>query len=113
METVRLSESFQDLLKTKPLKKSKRFILHVIEGTHPPRFGVLVPKRLAKRAVDRNTIKRLVRQACRNCLGDYQGAVLVRLKQTVHHIPDSERSVWWTELLQLLSCLSGREQSGP
>lgn len=80
-------------------------MLHAIAGDQPARLGVLVPKRLAKRAVDRNTLKRIVRQAFRQHAAGFQGAALVRLTKPVTQIPDSERSAWWMELQHLLSCL--------
>lgn len=86
-------------------------MLHAIKGDHPPRFGVLVPKRLAKRAVDRNTLKRLVRHACQEALVGYRGAVLIRLSKSIDGISNSERSIWWMELRQLLGCLSEQGQS--
>ncbi|WP_370569137.1 ribonuclease P protein component [Limnobacter humi] len=81
-------------------------MLHAIPDDADARFGILVPKRLAKRAVDRNTLKRLVREACRAHLVNYRGQVLVRLTKPVGQIGHSQRADWWKELHQLLDCLS-------
>lgn len=102
------SESFSGLLKTRPLAKTDRLMLHALFQECPPQFGILIPKRLVKRAVDRNALKRLVRHACQSAFADYQGKFLVRLNKPVKKVGHSDRAAWWLELQQLLSDLSRR-----
>lgn len=100
------SETFSDLLKTRPVARSDRLMLHAIAGEGLTQYGILVPKRLAKRAVDRNTLKRLIRHACQDALVDYHGKVLVRLRKPVTFVGDSDRASWWNELNQLFKGLA-------
>lgn len=86
-------------------------MLHAIFQDTPAQFGILIPKRLAKRAVDRNTLKRLIRHACQDALGSYQGKFLVRLSKPVKAVGHSDRAAWWTELRHLFSELSQRAPS--
>jgi len=88
-------------------------MLHALFEDTPPQFGILIPKRLANRAVDRNALKRMIREACRNTLKDYQGKFLVRLSKPVKAVGHSDRAAWWTELQQLFSDLSRRVPSRP
>jgi ribonuclease P protein component len=88
-------------------------MLHVLLEDTPPRFGILIPKRLANRAVDRNALKRMIRQACQHSLKDYQGRFLVRLNKPVKAVGLSDRAAWWTEIQQLFSDLSRRVPSQP
>jgi ribonuclease P protein component len=107
------SETFGGLLKTRPLAKTDRLMLHALFENTPPRFGILIPKRLANRAVDRNALKRIIREACRSTLKDYQGRFLVRLSKPVKAVGHSDRAAWWTEVQQLFSDLSRRASSRP
>jgi ribonuclease P protein component len=88
-------------------------MIHALFEDTPPQFGILIPKRLANRAVDRNALKRMIREACRNALKDYQGKFLVRLSKPVKAVSHSDRAAWWTELQQLFSDLSRRVPSQP
>lgn len=82
-------------------------MLHYLPGPEPLSLGVMVPKRLAKRAVDRHTLKRLVREAFRLELAPgLTGQILVRLNRPVASIPFSGRPEWWNEIRQLLNALS-------
>ncbi|KYP11943.1 MAG: hypothetical protein A0129_04580 [Limnobacter sp. CACIAM 66H1] len=105
------SETFGGLLKTRPVAKTDRLMLHALFEDTPPQFGILIPKRLAKRAVDRNTLKRLIRHACQDSLGNYQGRFLVRLSKPVCAVGHSDRAAWWIELQQLFNDLSRRVPS--
>ena len=69
-------------------------------------FGILVPKRFAKRAIDRNTLKRLIREACRNEVKLEKGRLLVRLTKSLVFVGEMDRIKWWEEIRQLLSSLS-------
>jgi ribonuclease P protein component len=88
-------------------------MLHVLFRETPPQFGILIPKRLAKRAVDRNTLKRLIRHACQDALKNRQGKFLVRLSKPVQAVAYSDRASWWKELQELFSELSRQVSSLP
>ncbi|HEX4842146.1 MAG TPA: ribonuclease P protein component [Limnobacter sp.] len=107
MQAIDRSSSFGPLLKTRPVAKTARLMLHALptssETSSGVAIGVLIPKRLAKRAVDRNTLKRLVRHACHAQLADTHGQFLVRLTKPVLAVGHSDRAAWWTEIRQLLS----------
>lgn len=74
------------------------------------RLGILVPKRWARRAVDRHCLKRIVRDAfVRSGLSEgLQGDLLVRLTVPVHAIGPGDRHAWQEELQQLFSMLRAR-----
>jgi ribonuclease P protein component len=53
-------------LKSGRIARAQRFVLHSIANpVGYPRLALVVPKRLVKRAVDRNRIRRLAREAFR------------------------------------------------
>lgn len=82
-------------------------MLHAIHSELPLTFGVMVPKRFAKRAVDRNALKRMIREACRQQMAYTQGQMLVRLIQPIKPVVESSRADWWKEIRHLLSVRSG------
>ncbi len=106
VKKISQSESFGSLLKTRPLIKTDRMVFHASFQQTSPQFGILIPKKLLKKAVHRNALKRLVRHACQDALSNYQGKFLVRLRKPVKVISNSDRAAWWTELRQLFSELS-------
>jgi len=57
------------------------FALHQQTGTDMPRIGAVVPKRLAKRAVTRNTIKRQIYAAAFMRSSNASAAQVVRLRR--------------------------------
>ena len=58
--------------------RGRTAILHVIPGKNPlSRFGLAVAKRLARRSVDRNRIKRLAREVFRRHAAKMRGLDLV------------------------------------
>lgn len=68
-----------------------------------PRLGLVIPKRNAKRAVHRNLIKRLAREAFRHVCGELPAYDMVlRLSKPLHPLPDgvcrNERRVWRTQI---------------
>ena len=81
-------------------------MLHCLYNDEPYAFGILVPKRFAKRAIDRNTLKRLIREACRNEVKLEKGRLLVRLTKSLVFVGEMDRIKWWEEIRQLLSSLS-------
>lgn len=82
-----------------------------VDANHGLRLGVLVPKRFVRRAVDRNALKRLFRDAVRResatlLLGDAD--MLVRVTAPVKSMGPADRSVWWEEIQQLLRKLPAK-----
>jgi len=57
------------------------FALHQLKNSPTARIGAVVPKRLAKRAVTRNTIKRQIYAAAFMRNEDSQAAQVVRLRK--------------------------------
>lgn len=79
-------------------------MLHRIKSHSDAKLGILIPKRYVKRAVDRNTLKRLIRHSCAHSLPEsFKGCLLIRLKSTVKSVPISSRAAWSKEISQLLS----------
>ena len=101
------SVGFGKVLKTRPVHKTGRMMLHHLPSSGSLQLGILVPKKLSKRAVDRHTFKRLVREAVRvEPLTNTSGQLLVRLRAPIYGISYSDREQWWKEIRLLLSVLS-------
>lgn len=101
------SVGFGPVLKTRPVHKTSRLMLHHYPSPSTLQLGILIPKKLSKRAVDRHTLKRLVREAVRlEQLNNTTGLLLVRLRAPVKSISFKDREQWWKEIRQLLSVLS-------
>jgi ribonuclease P protein component len=67
------------------------------------RFAVLIPKRYAKRAVDRHLLKRLARVAHSKWSGQANEDTLVRLVFPVKQVGEKDKLQWWTELQALFN----------
>lgn len=94
-----------------------RYKLHQHSGEGPvaggARLGLIVPKRLAKRAVLRNLIKRLAREAFRNVSGTLPPADLVlRLAKPPlpvgQRVGSEQRCSWRRSIDELLAGLAAR-----
>nr|WP_221403990.1 ribonuclease P protein component [Pseudoduganella umbonata] len=60
------TDEFSSVFRLRPAQKSAHFVLYTRQNQLPhARLGVVVAKRLAPRAVTRNTIKRLTRELFR------------------------------------------------
>jgi ribonuclease P protein component len=60
------TDEFSSVFRLRPARKSAHFVLYTRQNQLPhARLGVVVAKRLAPRAVTRNTIKRLTRELFR------------------------------------------------
>ncbi len=60
------TDEFSSVFRMRPVQRSAHFVLYARPSQLPcARLGVVVAKRLAPRAVTRNTIKRLTREAFR------------------------------------------------
>ena len=105
--TIEKVAGFSHLLKTKPVKRTKRLQLFISPRKNDLKccLGILVPKKLVKRAVDRHQIKRFVREAVRQNHVMLGHDVLVRITCVVKSVPDGEKKQWWLEIHQLLSAL--------
>jgi ribonuclease P protein component len=61
---------------------TKHIAIHTLAGADG--FALTVPKKLAKRAIDRNRIKRLMRESCRQNLLNLNGQLVVlRLRKKI------------------------------
>jgi ribonuclease P protein component len=82
-------------------------LLHYSPSSDSFQFGILVPKRFAKRAVCRNALKRIFREACREKAKTFStGRILVRLTRPAPPVRPADKAIWWKEIRQLLNALS-------
>jgi ribonuclease P protein component len=71
----------RSILAQKP-SNTKHIAIHTLAGADG--FALTVPKKLAKRAIDRNRIKRLMRESCRQNLLNLDGQLVVlRLRKKI------------------------------
>ncbi|MCR5084320.1 MAG: ribonuclease P protein component [Succinivibrionaceae bacterium] len=86
-----LSSRDYDKVFKKPVRASVRemLILGCPNGGTGPRLGLVVPKKVLKRAVDRNLVKRLVRESFRNSRHTLPSADLVFIAK--QHIGERSR----------------------
>jgi ribonuclease P protein component len=71
----------RSILAQKPCN-TKHIAIHTLAGADG--FALTVPKKLAKRAIDRNRIKRLMRESCRQNLLNLDGRLVVlRLRKKI------------------------------
>lgn len=106
---VRLSEAalIRAILNNKP-ELTKHLAKHVDLHANENAFAITVPKRLAKRAVDRNAIKRLIREFYRLSQRDHPDTmqrVVFRLRKKIGEttrlkLREAERQEIRTELAQ-------------
>jgi len=76
-------------------------------GLEHARIGIITSRKAAPRAVDRNRVKRMVREVFRGCRGRLDGLdVVVRLKRCP---PRGSGTQARTELLRLLAELGSRK----
>ncbi|MGE0349048.1 ribonuclease P protein component [Hydrogenophaga sp.] len=121
MQRLRSRQQFQAVMAGAPVAKTPHFALHraALSSAHEGRalfpvadawLGVLLPKRWAKRAVTRNTIRRQIYEIARLRAGSLpQAALVVRLRsefsrrQFVSATSDVLKRAVRAELEQLLS----------
>ncbi len=71
----------RSILAQKP-SNTKHIAIHTLVGADG--FALTVPKKLVKRAIDRNRIKRLMRESCRQNLLNLDGQLVVlRLRKKI------------------------------
>lgn len=84
-------EQYSAALKTRPFARSNWFTCHRCDSHEAdtqqravPKLGFIIPKRLVKLSVRRNTIKRVLREAFRHCQASLPaGYYVFRLKSPV------------------------------
>lgn len=103
------------LLKTRPVASTACFGLHRQSTGFPngPILLMSVPRRLLKRAVDRNTVRRLARESLRATGRQASGcALMLRLKRTPTGFDvltqRARKAAWRAELTRLFSLGVGR-----
>ena len=111
---------FAELARRRPFLTSPHFGLAIeVPGPTGRKLGLAVPKRLLRRAVDRNACKRVAREAWR--LADWQGAerpalALIKLRRSEPEWKTMSaralRKAWRAELDELLLRCVGRLRSG-
>ncbi len=77
------SARIQALLRTRPTSSEAWAIYAESKSEGCPDLGIAIAKKFAKRAVDRNRLKRLARELTRNKTPDNFVELVIRLKQPV------------------------------
>lgn len=121
MQALKQSEQFQTVLRRSACGRTAHFALHAgpsepaceRQNVSPePRIGTVVPKRWARRAVTRNTVKRQIRSVAHLCTDLPPAAYVVRLRSGIDRslFPSaasaSLRRALRSELLQLFGTVS-------
>ncbi len=102
------AEEFSSVFASRRVLRGNRFDLHYVAGTEDAaRLGLIVAKRLAHRAVQRNLLKRLAREAFRHARPTLPPLDLVlRLARSPGNLLSVEaRRAWRAEIEQLLARL--------
>ena len=96
---------FKGLLETRPIKRGPWANLHFKEtGLGPVFVGYIIPKRLVRRSVDRNLIRRWLSEMLRQMRTNNQGgAYLLRVTQKLPGIGFETRRKTYLELKTLLN----------
>lgn len=124
MQHLKSKPQFQAVMAGPPAAKTPHFALHMVSleakcgevllfAQPVPWLGVLIPKRWAKRAVTRNTIRRQIYETARTCESALpQAAMVVRLrsefsrKQFISATSDVLKAAVRTELQALFAKLT-------
>jgi ribonuclease P protein component len=98
------SEDISRTLKSKSINTYHLSFYKKVNDLSVSRIGLAVPKKNAKRAVDRNRIKRLIREIFRNTLSEQPTDIVVKLqipigKKTKKKLRESERRQIRQELI--------------
>jgi len=98
------SEDISRTLKSKSINSQHLSFYIKVNDLSFSRIGLAIPKKNAKRAVDRNRIKRLIREIFRNTLMNQPTDVVVKLhvpigKKTKKKLRESERKQIRQELI--------------
>lgn len=72
---LRKEKEFERVFEEGETKKGKLFLVRSVEnGLDNSRFGFIVSKKVSNKAVDRNRVKRRLREAVREVLDDLEGS---------------------------------------
>ena len=98
------SEDISLTLKSKSINTQHLSFYKKVNDLDISRIGLAIPKKNAKRAVDRNRIKRLIREIFRNTLIEQPTDIVVKLhvpigKKTKKKLRESERKQIRQELI--------------
>lgn len=97
---------FSIALRSPDKLRGKAMILHIAAGRPgESRLGIAIPKRLARRSVDRSRIKRLVRETFRRHPAKRAGLDLVLAPR--REFSGEEEAAWLLEVRQLLDRVAG------
>jgi len=102
------ANDFSSVFASRRVLRGDRFDLHYGAGSDSgARLGLIIAKKLARRAVQRNLMKRLAREAFRHARADLPGYDLVlRLARPPGESLDAEsRRAWRADFEQLLARL--------
>jgi len=100
--------SFVAALRSPRKLRGASTMLHLLAGrTGPSRFGIALPKRIARRAVDRNRVKRVAREAFRRHVIKEAGVDLVFAPRQPLSRDDETR--WIAELRGFLDRAAGEQ----
>ncbi|MBU3827081.1 MAG: ribonuclease P protein component [Candidatus Anaerobiospirillum merdipullorum] len=109
-----LSTAEFDAVFKKPVRASAPgiVILATLNTVNRPRLGLVVPKKVLKRAVWRNRVKRVVRETFRQHQATLPAADVVFIaKPKIGEISNQELSVALTRLWNIISRRLGNQQS--
>lgn len=105
------ADAYASALRMSVCAQTPQFFLHFCahtlknEQTHPrPQLGLIVPKKLSKHAVRRNTIKRLSREYFRQHQADLpNGLWALRLRSNINQLPlcANQKKQWALQIAQL------------
>ena len=98
------SEDISRTLKSKSVNTQHLSFYKKVNDLGISRIGLAIPKKNAKRAVDRNRIKRLIREVFRNTLSSQPADIVVKLqvpigKKTKRKLREFERKQIRQELI--------------
>jgi len=84
LQSLASSEQFSRVLRTGRVSRGGIFQVYVLPGEHGrTRLGIVVPKRLVRKAVWRNGCRRQVRELCRTMLQQLGGwEIVVRVQRS-------------------------------
>ena len=111
IQKILKADAYASALRMRVCAQTEIFALHFcahqthLALTHAwPQLGLVVPKKLAKHAIRRNTIKRMSREYFRLHKHDLaNGLWVVRLKNNINKLPLSmqQKKTWAMQLTQL------------
>lgn len=105
-EILRSAVEFTAVLRKGRSAGGRLFLVKAAEsGYSGPRLGIIAAKKIAKRAVDRNRGKRLIREAFRSCQGELVATDLV--VQMRSDLRGQDNAIIRAELVRLMKKVAG------